>query len=127
MGISKSFSIVISILLFCGVVSIAHISGQSHLRSTRRSNLRSTERDGMLAVCHATGSKENPYETLLVKDNGVAHQSHPGDIVPVPAEGCPSAGPQGPAEPVPEPVTMLIFGAGVAAVGYAARRSKPKT
>jgi hypothetical protein len=126
MGISKSCSVVISILLFCGVVATVTISGQSDLRSARRSILRSGERDGMLAICHATGSKENPYETLLVRDNGVAHQNHAGDIIPAPAEGCPSAGPHVPGEPVPEPITMLIFGAGVAAVGYAARRSKPK-
>ncbi len=79
-----------------------------------------------ISVCHATGSKENPYETMMVKDNGVAHRNHPADIIPEPINGCPGPSGGGSPEPVPEPLTILLFGSGIAAVGHVARRLKKR-
>jgi hypothetical protein len=96
--------------------------GQSRTRSLMM-------QEGIRDVCHATGSRENPYELVKVSDNGEAHLRHPADIMPAPADGCPGPSgvePNGP-EPVPEPLTMLLFGAGVAGAGYAARRLKNKS
>jgi len=41
-------------------------------------------------ICHATGSKNNPYVLLTVNPNGLnGHGKHSGDIIPAPANGCP--------------------------------------
>lgn len=80
-----------------------------------------------ISVCHATGSKENPYETMMVKDNGVAHRDHPADIIPEPVNGCPGPSGGNSPEPVPEPLTILLFGSGIAGVGYVARRFKKRS
>jgi len=41
-------------------------------------------------ICHATGSKNNPYVLLTVNPNGLnGHGKHNGDIIPAPANGCP--------------------------------------
>ena len=76
-----------------------------------------------VTFCHATGSSSNPYETITTANEAVlaAHQGHPGDIIPAPAGGCPTDGGTTPTS-VPEPITMLLFGAGLAGVGYAKRR-----
>lgn len=43
------------------------------------------------AICHATGSKKNPYVLLTVKVNALnGHSKHTGDIIPAPANGCPN-------------------------------------
>lgn len=56
-----------------------------------------------VTLCHYTGSAGNPYVTITVDRNSTAyqgHRGHPNDIIPAPAEGCPS----GPPEPTtPEP------------------------
>ena len=42
-------------------------------------------------ICHATGSKNNPYVLLKVNPNGLnGHGKHAGDIIPAPAGGCPN-------------------------------------
>jgi len=46
--------------------------------------------DGKITICHATGSAKNPYVEITVDVNGLnGHDKHAGDIIPVPAEGCP--------------------------------------
>lgn len=47
--------------------------------------------NGTTAICHATGSKKNPYVLLTVNANGLkGHSKHAGDIIPAPEEGCPN-------------------------------------
>jgi hypothetical protein len=46
--------------------------------------------DGNITICHATNSESNPYEELTISVNGLnGHGDHEGDIIPMPAEGCP--------------------------------------
>jgi hypothetical protein len=48
--------------------------------------------DGNITICHATGSETNPYEEITVSVNGLnGHSMHEGDLIPMPAEGCPDA------------------------------------
>jgi hypothetical protein len=43
-----------------------------------------------ITICHATGSKKNPYNEITVSVNGLnGHNHHGGDIIPAPAGGCP--------------------------------------
>jgi hypothetical protein len=47
--------------------------------------------DAKITICHATGSKNNPYVLITVSINGLnGHGKHPGDIIPAPAGGCPT-------------------------------------
>lgn len=47
--------------------------------------------NGAVPICHATGSKKNPYVLLTVKVNALnGHSKHTGDIIPAPADGCPN-------------------------------------
>jgi hypothetical protein len=44
-----------------------------------------------ITICHATGSKKNPYTEITVSVNGLnGHEQHEGDIIPMPASGCPT-------------------------------------
>jgi hypothetical protein len=46
--------------------------------------------NGKIIICHATGSKNNPYNLITVSVNGLnGHNNHAGDIIPAPANGCP--------------------------------------
>ncbi|WKZ37435.1 MAG: hypothetical protein QY332_05760 [Anaerolineales bacterium] len=48
--------------------------------------------NGTITICHATNSETNPYEEITVSINGLnGHGTHEGDIIPMPAEGCPAA------------------------------------
>ena len=45
-----------------------------------------------ITICHATGSKKNPYNEITVSVNGLnGHGGHAGDIIPAPAGGCPGS------------------------------------
>jgi hypothetical protein len=47
-----------------------------------------------ITICHATGSEKNPYNEITVSINGLnGHDQHEGDIIPVPAGGCPTTSP----------------------------------
>jgi hypothetical protein len=47
--------------------------------------------DGTLTICHATGDTTVPYEEITLGfDELITHVAHEGDIVPAPAEGCPT-------------------------------------
>jgi hypothetical protein len=58
-----------------------------------------------ITLCHATGSATNPYVEITVAAAGVAngHARHAGDIIPAPAEGCPTSLP-------PTPLTIWNIG-----------------
>jgi hypothetical protein len=44
-----------------------------------------------ITICHATGSKKNPYTEITVSVNGLnGHDKHDGDIIPAPLGGCPA-------------------------------------
>jgi hypothetical protein len=81
-----------------------------------------------VTICHATGSASNPYEEITTANPAIinAHigdppgTGHPGDFLVSGPGQCPDGG-TGPTA-VPEPITMLLFGAGLAGVGYAKRR-----
>jgi len=46
--------------------------------------------NGKITICHATGSEKNPYNEITISVNGLnGHDKHPGDIIPMPAGGCP--------------------------------------
>jgi hypothetical protein len=83
-------------------------------------------------ICHVTGSQTNPsFELTEIPEEALkGHLGH-GDIYPVPATGCPSGG-AGDPDPTPlpggtpEPITILLFGSGLAAAGFVARRSRRK-
>jgi hypothetical protein len=48
--------------------------------------------DGKITICHATSSKNNPYNEITVSINGLnGHNTHAGDIIPAPAGGCPTS------------------------------------
>lgn len=50
--------------------------------------------DGKITICHATNSKKNPYVEITISVNGLnGHNKHNGDIIPVPAGGCPTTKP----------------------------------
>lgn len=43
-----------------------------------------------ITICHATGSEKNPYNSITISVNGLnGHNKHAGDIIPMPASGCP--------------------------------------
>ncbi len=45
--------------------------------------------DGKLAICHATGSANNPYNEITIDFNGLnGHAKHPDDMIPAPESGC---------------------------------------
>lgn len=47
--------------------------------------------DGNITICHATSSESNPYEEITISVNGLnGHGDHEDDIIPMPAEGCPT-------------------------------------
>lgn len=47
-----------------------------------------------ITICHATNSAKNPYNLITVSVNGLnGHQKHEGDIIPAPADGCPTTKP----------------------------------
>jgi hypothetical protein len=87
------------------------------------------------AMCHATRSATNPFNFLTLPGEPLsAHfdefgsplAGHETDFFPVDNDCDTSNDPDGGDPPgpgaVPEPVTILLFGAGVAGVGYASRR-----
>ena len=48
--------------------------------------------NGKITICHATSSQTNPYNEITVSVNGLnGHNKHGGDIIPVPAGGCPTS------------------------------------
>jgi hypothetical protein len=48
--------------------------------------------DGKITICHATGSKTNAYDEIIVSVNGLnGHDKHEGDIIPAPKDGCPAS------------------------------------
>lgn len=50
----------------------------------------SGNQDGKITICHATGSKKNPFVMITVSVNGLnGHGKHTRDIIPAPAGGCP--------------------------------------
>jgi hypothetical protein len=47
--------------------------------------------NGKIIICHATGSATHPYNEITISFNGLnGHGKHQGDIIPAPADGCPS-------------------------------------
>jgi hypothetical protein len=63
--------------------------------------------DDKITICHATGSSSNPYVQLTINKNGLnGHGGHAGDIIPMPASGCP-----GGSTPTPTPTSTSIFDA----------------
>ncbi len=44
---------------------------------------------GKITICHATGSKTNPYVEIRISVKGLnGHRNHEGDVIPAPVEGC---------------------------------------
>lgn len=74
-----------------------------------------------VAICHKEG--DGNYHLNSVSENAVAAHLGHGDIYPENG-GCLSGSGTGDGEAgaTPEPVTMLLFGAGLAGIGYVSRR-----
>ena len=48
--------------------------------------------DNKITICHATGIATDPYVEITVNINGMnGHGKHTADIIPVPANGCPTS------------------------------------
>jgi hypothetical protein len=46
--------------------------------------------NGKITICHVTGSETNPYNEITISVNGLnGHGAHDGDLIPMPADGCP--------------------------------------
>ena len=87
------------------------------------------------AVCHATDSKTETYDFLerpgtALSDHidgfGSPLPGHEQDFLSIDSdcirENDAGGKEQSPVNPVPEPVAMLLFGTGLAGLGYASRR-----
>jgi hypothetical protein len=47
--------------------------------------------NGQITICHATGDTASPYTEMTIDFNELTnHAAHPDDLVPAPADGCPS-------------------------------------
>ena len=90
------------------------------------------------ALCHATGSGHFNFLNLPpepldnhIDGNGSFLAGHEEDFFPVDNDCDKSNDPGGGGDPdpgaIPEPVTILLFGAGVAGVGYASRRFRRRS
>jgi Ca2+-binding RTX toxin-like protein len=70
-----------------------------------------------VTICHATGSEKNPYVTITVSEKAVAaHAAHQDgrDIIPAPADGCPTTPPTpGPGPDPVGPSVDCVVGPGV--------------
>ena len=80
------------------------------------------DNDTKVTLCHATSSAGNPFVLENINSNALgAHLAH-GDVYPN-SGLCPGGIDGGPVA-TPEPVTMLLFGVGLAGIGYVARRRR---
>ncbi len=77
----------------------------------------SNNQDDKITLCHATGSTTNPYVEITVSVAGAmdGHATHPGDIIPAPAEGCPVSAP---AMPISWNIAGQTYLAGVGMVVF---------
>jgi hypothetical protein len=75
-----------------------HAKTQSQSQTQAAAKVNTHAKAGKTTICHATGSTTNPYVTITISNNAVpAHQRHQDgrDIIPAPAEGCPTAAASG--------------------------------
>src|SRR4051794_2200239 len=85
------------------------------------------------AICHATSAADGHYTynelpptavSTHFQNNGSPQAGHELDFYPVDGDCDKTNDPAGDPDPqaaTPEPITILLFGAGVAGVGYASR------
>jgi|GEM_PF-5827952 len=119
----KNASLAVSLLVLLTMAGVLAVSAQLNPRGKQAR----AEASADFQICHLTSSTTNPYELITVpKSARDAHFAH-GDISPT-GGSCPSVGATPTPAPgsVPEPITMLLFGSGLAGVGYAARRLRKK-
>jgi len=86
------------------------------------------------SICHATSSETNPYNFLTLPPEplsahfdefGTPLAGHEKDFIPTDSDcdiSNDGGGEPPPPGSTPEPITMLLFGAGLAGVGYVSRR-----
>ncbi len=71
------------------VVRAAVARSTTTTTSTTTTSTTTTLAPRRITICHATGSRSNPYVAITVDLNGLnGHGDHPGDIIPAPAAGC---------------------------------------
>jgi hypothetical protein len=76
------------------VMQIGTVDGSSTIIPASTLNVQENQ-NGKITLCHATGSATNPYVEITVSVAGATngHAKHPGDIIPAPADGCPTSTP----------------------------------
>lgn len=104
-----------------GATALSSTSNTTQGESVNRSTTASEE-ENKTAICHREG--DGSYHLNTVSSNAVdAHLAH-GDAYPEDGACLSGTTGGGNVEPgaTPEPITMLLFGAGLAGVGYLTRR-----
>ncbi len=121
MSISKLFfSTAMALCLLIPAASLSTVNAQERRTGTKdETKSGQTRRDRANApVCfHPPGKASNDHSGDTLVTRGKGHQDGPNyHSLPCSDQGGPNA--------VPEPVTVLLFGAGLAGVGYVVRRRK---
>ena len=100
--------------IFAGAALALTLATVSEAQDTRK-----------ITLCHATGSASNPFVLEEIAVRAASVHLEKGDVYP--SGGTCPGGVEGAPTATPEPITMLLFGAGLAGVGYVARRRKQKS
>ncbi len=84
--IFKVYVVVLTLLVTASIVTACSGGAASQFQDIPVQDI-----PDIIDICHATGDAANPYVALTLGLNELStHSEHPDDIIPAPAEGCPS-------------------------------------